>query len=233
MANPIREPGEHEAYPRRLGGSSVALTYLAHSRRLIVEKPLLLPEDRIAIGFAASLESVSLPYVIVAGYLAILLGRPRRSDDIDFLIPRISLGEFERLVTNALQRGFEVMQLPHPTPRGLEKLYEAYLEQGFSIRFMQQDTPVPNVELKFAVSTLHHYALANPVEVLLNARWRLRVSPLEMQIAYKLKLGSDKDIGDAVFLYTLLENQLDHQELKKWCTTLKADCQLLEKVAQE
>lgn len=35
------------------------------------------------------------------------------------------------------------------------------------------------------------------------------ISPLEMQIAYKLYLGSEKDIEDAVHVYQIFKGKLD------------------------
>ena len=51
----------------------------------------------------------------------------------------------------------------------------------------------------------------------------IRVSPIELQIVYKLYLGSEKNVGDAVFLYTLFRDYIDRRELEKWCTVLRVD----------
>jgi len=48
----------------------------------------------------------------------------------------------------------------------------------------------------------------NRREVTLNSH-RLFISPLELQIAFKLYLGSEKDIEDARFLYSLFIDKLD------------------------
>ncbi len=46
--------------------------------------------------------------------------------------------------------------------------------------------------------------MSNSFRVVVNGEHVVKVSPLELQIAYKLHLNSDKDIGDSVFLYTCL-----------------------------
>ena len=44
---------------------------------------------------------------------------------------------------------------------------------------------------------------------------KIFISPLEMNIAYKLLLGSHKDFEDAYHIYKLLKKYLDTEELKR------------------
>ncbi len=46
------------------------------------------------------------------------------------------------------------------------------------------------------------------------------ISPLELQIAYKLYLGSDKDYEDARYLYKLLLQHIDTKKLKHFISIL-------------
>ncbi|MFW6004805.1 MAG: hypothetical protein ACOCPV_04140 [Halodesulfurarchaeum sp.] len=46
------------------------------------------------------------------------------------------------------------------------------------------------------------------------------VGPLELQIAYKLSLGAQKDIEDAVHLYMLFEESLSEPRLEEWVLKL-------------
>ena len=46
----------------------------------------------------------------------------------------------------------------------------------------------------------------------------LPIGPPELQIAYKLHLGTQKNIEDAVHLYTLFEPSLSTQRLERWVT---------------
>jgi len=80
------------------------------------------------------------------------------------------------------------------------------------------------------MSTKHHvYSVKRSLEVVLNDKFRPRIAPLELQIAYKLWLGSEKDIGDAVFLYELFKPVINREELKKWCRELNVNMEVLRK----
>jgi hypothetical protein len=46
------------------------------------------------------------------------------------------------------------------------------------------------------------------------------IGPLELQVAYKLYLGTQKDVEDAVHLYTLFEETLSASRLETWVTRL-------------
>ncbi|MCE4606771.1 MAG: hypothetical protein F7B59_05515 [Desulfurococcales archaeon] len=209
----------------RLGESLV----FDRSRNIIfLSKQQLLPEDRVALGFAKVLEDTTIDYVLVAGYTAILFGRGRRSDDIDFILDRIGEHGFMRLCEKARETGFTVMQGDIPSDEAVKTLYYRYLAQGYSIRFMYKDMILPNVEAKLASTNLHKYALTHSIIVVINNESMIRISPLELQIAYKLYLGSDKDIGDAVFLYTLFKEAINNDGLDVWCRKLRVNCNVLE-----
>ena len=87
---------------------------------------------------------------------------------------------------------------------------------------------LPHVEAKLATTSLHRQSLAGSVRVVVNEAYTTRISPLELQIAYKLYLASDKDVGDSVFLYTLFKNAINMEELSRWCGELGVDCEVLE-----
>lgn len=42
------------------------------------------------------------------------------------------------------------------------------------------------------------------------------IGPLELQIAYKLSLGAQKDVEDAVHIYSLFEESLSVTRLETW-----------------
>ncbi|MFZ8789656.1 MAG: hypothetical protein ACO2OZ_08335 [Acidilobaceae archaeon] len=110
----------------------------------------------------------------------------------------------------------------------IRKVYEGYLERGFSIRFTYGDLILPNIWFKTARSPLRYYGVDNSLTVIVNKKHLIKIAPLELQIAYKLYLGSEKDLEDAVFLYTLFRKALNHQELHKWLSTLGVDTSMLE-----
>jgi len=43
--------------------------------------------------------------------------------------------------------------------------------------------------------------IANSYKVVLKEQHTLGISPIEVQIEYKLHLGTEKDLGDATYLY--------------------------------
>jgi len=132
------------------------------------------------------------------------------------------------LCRRAWEAGFTLMQGGIRSEDSVRKLYQSYLAEGYGVRFMYRDIILPNVEVKLARTSIHRYALAHGIKVVVNNEFVVRISSLELQIAYKLYLGSGKDVGDAVFLYTLFKDYLDRKELEKWCTILRVDCRILE-----
>ncbi len=91
--------------------------------------------------------------------------------------------------------------------------YEGYLKDRLAIRFAAKGTLEPNFELKFPKSKYNDYSMARKVEIILNGN-RLATSEIEMQIAFKLRLGSDKDYEDARHLYEVFKGHLDMDLLK-------------------
>jgi hypothetical protein len=106
--------------------------------------------------------------------------------------------------------------------RLIKNSFRRYLQQGQRYRVYARNT-----EFKLAIIKYPLYSINNSYEVVINDKHKLRIAPLELQIAYKLYLGSDKDIGDAVFLYTLFKQVLDYEELERWCRELNVDINLL------
>jgi len=190
-------------------------------------KPRLTPEDVIASKFAAVIDEAGVRYAIVAGYIAILFGRARRSDDIDFVLEYLGEDKFVNLCRKARRAGFTMMQGNIESEESVRDVYRGYLVRGYSVRFMYGDIILPNIEAKLATTSVHRYVIFHSIRVVVNNEYTLRVSPLELQIAYKLYLGSDKDIGDAIFLYTLFKKIISLQELHMWCGRLGVDCGVL------
>jgi hypothetical protein len=173
---------------------------------IYLQKPELAPEDEVAIAFASILEKLGVKYAVVSGYVAILFGMARGSEDIDF-IAELSKEEFEEICNI---KGFELLQGP------CGEAWEI-LEEGHSVRLLHKNKIFPNVELKLPKTEVHKFVIENAIKVVINDSHVVRISPLELQIAYKLYLGSDKDLGDAAFLFELFRNALDLEELERWC----------------
>ncbi len=62
---------------------------------------------------------------------------------------------------------------------------------------------------------------------------KLRISPLEIAIAYKLYLGSDKDFDDAAHIYTIFKNTLDTAKLKSFLIELSVNKAVIKRVLGE
>ena len=83
------------------------------------------------------------PYVIVSGYLAILFGRTRSTEDIDLLIPVCDLSTFLLLHDGFIDLGYEFLNAEDG--RGLHSI----LTSGSGIRLCEKDSFIPNIEIKW------------------------------------------------------------------------------------
>ena len=68
--------------------------------------------DKLAIKFASKLNKLGIKYVIVAGYVAIVFGRSRSSEDIDVIMEPLDYSRFEKLY-RLLSSTFECHQAPN------------------------------------------------------------------------------------------------------------------------
>lgn len=120
-------------------------------------------------------------YVIFSGYVSILLGRTRATEDIDLLIPRISKEEFANIWRKTHENNFWCINTLN-----IDEAFEMLNEHA--IRFAKKEEPIPNMNFKIIKTDLDKYSYENKIKVILNERF-IFVSPLEMQIAYKLFLA--------------------------------------------
>ncbi|MFH1511140.1 MAG: hypothetical protein ABIF10_05595 [Candidatus Woesearchaeota archaeon] len=165
--------------------------------------------DKFAIEFVHILKKHT-KYVIVSGYVSILLGRSRASEDIDLIVPKMSKQNFFDLYRDLKTGYFYCLNADDSTD-----LYE-YLTTKTAIRFAKTDTVVPNIEFKFAKNRFDEIALENTITVNLSDK-ELTISHLELQIAFKESvLKSPKDIEDARHMRNVADKQLDHNLIKKY-----------------
>jgi len=94
------------------------------------------------------------------------------------------------------------------------------LNEGLAVRIAKEDTIIPNIELKFIKNEIDKFSLKNCLRVVLNDR-QIYISPIEVQIAYKL--GSDKDIEDAVYLWEIFKNYVDKNRLDYFMRKMNVD----------
>ncbi|MGB9728370.1 MAG: hypothetical protein ACP5GU_01620 [Thermoprotei archaeon] len=198
-----------------------------NKKTIRLSKQTYIAEDIMAINFARVLEEFSLKYAVVAGYIAILFGRARRSDDIDFIVEKINEDIFVKLCKALKLVGFSFIQGNVSSEDSVRDIYKRYLAEGHAIRFIYENIFLPNIELKMISSPFHDYSIKHAYIVILNDKDKIKIAPLEFQIAYKLYLGSAKDVGDAVFLYNLFKPTIKEDELEKWCMELEVDLHML------
>lgn len=158
--------------------------------------------DKFVIDFTSILNELNIKYVVVSGYVSILFGRSRTSEDIDIIAERMDFVMFGKL-WNKVYKDFECI-----ITEDVEDAYNDYLLTGHSIRFSKKGRFIPNIELKFPKVELDNWTLKERKEVILNGH-RIFISPLELQIPFKLFLGSEKDIEDARHLYRMFKGRLN------------------------
>jgi len=172
--------------------------------------------DKFIIDFTKILNRLNINYVLISGYVSILFGRNRASEDIDVFIEKIDFKKFQ-LLWKELSNKFECINTPD-----LNEAFNSYLNQNHALRFSKKGMFIPNVELKFPKIALDKWGIDNKRKVILNDN-DLFISPLELQIPFKLYLGTEKDIEDARFLYTLLKENLDIPLLEEFNRKLKIE----------
>ena len=175
--------------------------------------------DRLALDFCGTLEAAGIDYAIVGGYVAILLGRPRESDDVDILAAAVPRARFAGLHGRLLER-FECH-----AAGSAKSLYDEYLARGpesTALRYSAPASFVPNIEFKFARTPLDQRAVDRRVAVDLNGH-TLYIGPLEMQIGYKLYMAGPKDFEDARWICRVAEGTLDEGEVWRTARSLGVD----------
>jgi len=170
--------------------------------------------DKFVLEFVKMLKKHT-GYVIVSGYVSILFGRSRATEDIDLIVPKMSKKAF-LLLFNDLSKGFECINSSSPG-----ELYENYLCNGTAVRFSRKSKPIPNIEFKFAKTKIDYDALSHKICVKMGSK-ELIISSIELQIAFKeIILGSDKDLEDAEHLKAVFEKNLNMAKLNHYRKVLK------------
>jgi len=177
-------------------------------RQIVVSEKILTNLDRFVLDFIRILEQKT-PYVIVSGYVAILFGRSRGTEDVDILIPHLETDTFGQLHQALITGDYEFLNAENA-----HGLYDM-LSKGMGIRIAKKDRFIPNIELKFLKDAVDRHVLENRAAVNIPDA-SLFISPIDIQIAYKLYLGSDKDIEDAVYLWEIFKNDLDTVRMMTW-----------------
>ncbi len=181
--------------------------------KISLKNKVLSKLDLFVIDFVNILEKYT-DYVVVSGYVSILFGRSRGTEDIDILIKKIDMETFIKLNRELIGKQYWFLNADNPG-----ELYDM-LQDGLAVRIAVMETVIPNIELKFVKSDLDKISLKEHM-VVKTGKDGINISPLELQIPFKLYLGSDKDIEDAVYLYDIFLKYLDKVKLKEYMSILK------------
>lgn len=178
---------------------------------LVVERP---PNelDELAIDFSRLLSQRSIDHVFIAGYLAILTGRARVTDDIDVLIESLAESKVEELVAALDEAGYWEPAM------ALEEMH-GNLDAGTNIWVAPEGQMTPHLEVKTPTDEYDYASLDNAIDAHIDDA-TIPVGELELQIAYKLSLGAQKDYEDAAHLYTMFRETLRHPRLEMWVEKL-------------
>lgn len=178
---------------------------------VVVDKP---PNDldRLVLDVAAILERVGVRYAVVSGYVVVLFGRARATEDIAVIAERIDERTAGELATALQDAGYWGPAMP------LEQLYET-LADDLPVRIAEAEHRVPNVELKLERDEFDRASLDGAITVRL-PDGSLRVGSLELQVAYKLGMGAQKDFEDALYLYEVAGPNLNSAELEAYVERL-------------
>lgn len=167
--------------------------------------------DRLAITFTEILDDLDIRHVYVAGYVAVLTGRARATQDVDVLLEPLDEAEIDRLVDLLEDHGMWGPAMP------LADMYEMASEANIWIA--PEGQVIPHIEAKFVQDESGYAALEDPLTARIDGA-AVPVGPIELEIAYKLYLGSQKDFEDALHLFTLFEETLRRAELERWVEKL-------------
>lgn len=205
-------------------GYTVNMEYIYKKRELIYPNKELTLLDKLVLKFVSAID---FKYVVVSGYIAILFGRSRNTEDVDIFIEKIPIEVLGVFCKKLRSLGFYILDA--------EDVADAYdkLGEGFSVRFAKRGTTEPNFEVKFPKKDTDYYSMEHRIKVIISNKHMIAIAPLELQIAFKLYLGSEKDELDARHLYGIFKNDIDIKLLKDFINNLSVKSKYAEEVLGE
>ena len=164
--------------------------------------------DTFVLDFLSVLKAYT-NYVIVSGYVTILFGRARGTEDIDIIIEKMDKGMFERFFNELTERNYWFLNSDDQND-----LFNM-LNENLAVRIAKSGEIIPNIELKFVKDYFDNFSLKNSLKVTIGDH-EMKISPIELQIPYKLYLSGDKYIEDAIYLYEIFKETIDRKTLKNF-----------------
>lgn len=169
--------------------------------------------DAFVLNFISHLER-HVDYVIIRGYIPILFGRTRGTEDVDVFIKNIDKETFTSFYREVISDEFYFLN-----PEDENGLFEM-LTEHLAIRAAKKNTFIPNIELKFIKDEIDLFTIEKKINLILNNKHHLYISPIEVEIPYKLYLGSEKDIEDALYLWDIFKDYLDISLIRRFMKEL-------------
>ena len=159
--------------------------------------------DKFVIDFVKILEKY-IDYILISGYVSILFGRSRSTEDVDIFIKKMDKDKFLRLCKE-LEKNYWCLNSEDEN-----EIYD-YLNDGLAIRFALKNETIPNFEIKFAIKYLQKETFKNCL-IVETKSGNLKISSLERQIAFKrYYLKSDKDLEDAKHIEKVFKDNIDYK----------------------
>ena len=153
-------------------------------------------------------------YVIISGYLPIFFGRSKGTEDVDVFIDHIDEQTFIRFYNELVKENYYFLN-----PEDEHDLYEM-LTENLGIRAAKKESIIPNIEMKFTKDDIDRFTMENRMEVHVANTNRFFIAPLEVEIPYKLYLGSEKDIEDAVYLWEIFQKYINKKLIHRFMKEL-------------
>lgn len=153
-------------------------------------------------------------YVIISGYLPIFFGRSRGTEDVDVFIDHIDEQTFIRFYNELVKENYYFLN-----PEDEHGLYEM-LTENLGIRAAKKESIIPNIKMKFTKDDIDRFTMENRMEVHVANTNRFFIALLEVEIPYKLYLGSEKDIEDAVYLWEIFQKYINKKLIHRFMKEL-------------
>jgi len=183
------------------------MKYNKERKEIILDKELN-KIDKFTFDFVSLIEKY-VSYVIISGYVSILLGRSRATEDVDIFIKKIPKAKFIEMYKDLIENGFWCINSDNA-----DTLFN-YLDEGLAIRFAKGRISLPNMEVKFPKDDLDEDVFNDFISVRLPVG-EMKISSLERHIAFKRYfLRDDKDNEDALHVEELFKEDIDYEKIKK------------------
>ena len=184
------------------------MEYNKEKKEIILNKKIS-ELDKLVLDFINILKNHA-DYVIISGYVSIILGRARATEDIDLFIKKIDKNKFLKLYEDLIKNSYWCLNSDSP-----EEIYD-YLIDNLAVRFAKKDETIPNFEVKFPKTKIDEETFKDCIAVKM-PEGSIKISSLEIQIAFKkYYLKSDKDLEDAKHIEHIFKDKIDMEKVYKY-----------------